>query len=264
MRTLIEIQDFVECLTSYQISYTLALTGSLARGEARNNLGRHDYKSDIDILCIIAPKDIAKTIFLKKKFFRPIPLILMNSEALDHPSNAVLSIAFDSLINNGLNLSKPVFTDKSALEFFAYQLQPLAYYRSRLYNSTSQEKRRLYSKIATTCLKLLYLIDQPDHRSFVYEYELNSHHFVNVDEILVRDIVNRALPDEQLRLTTEWLEARVAECSLISKSSDFLASTNLYLLDRYIYSKEIIEAVFLENNRLSRSDSLFFKGCLDD
>jgi hypothetical protein len=183
----------------------------------------------------------------------------MSSEALDHPSNAVLSIAFDSLIHNGLKLSKPVFTDTSAAEFIAYQLQPLAYYTSQLRSSTPQEKRRLYCKIAITCLKLLYLIDHADRRSFVYEDELNSHHFIGIDEILIRAILSRSMPDDQLRLAAKYLKTLVEKCQFISETADFLPSTNLYCLDRYIYSEEIIEAVFLENNRLSRSDALFIK-----
>lgn len=259
MRKLKEIQDFVEFLTGSKIPYTLALTGSTARGELRNNSGQNDYKSDTDVLCIIAPEDIAATLSCKEKCIRPTPLILMNSKALNYPSNAVLSIAFDSLINNALNLSKPVFTDASTAEFIAYQLQPLAYYTSQLHNSTPQAKRRLYSKIAITCLKLLYLVDHSGRRSFVYEYELNSHQFVNVDEMLIRDIVNRELPDDQLRLAAESLEALVIQCPLITETAGFLASTTLYFSDKNIYSKEIIEAVFLENNRLTRSDALFIK-----
>lgn len=186
----------------------------------------------------------------------PSPLILMSSKALNHPSNAVLSLTIHSL-NNELNLSKPIFTNASATEFLAYQLQPLAYYASQLHNSAPQDKRRLYSKIAITCLKLMYLANHADKRTFIYEHELKSHPFTDIDATLVRDILDRALPDDKLLLAVTSLESLVMQYPLIAEIASFLASTNLYFSDKNTYPIEIIDAVFLENNRMKRSDALF-------
>jgi hypothetical protein len=105
----------------------------------------------------------------------------------------------------------------------------------------------------------MYLADHPDRRSFIYEDELYSHHFLNINGTLIRDTVDRTLPDDHLRLAAKFLEALALQCPLIAESIDFLISTNLYSLDQYIYAKEIIDAVFLENNRITRSDALFIE-----
>ncbi|BBN57397.1 hypothetical protein TRE132_55220 [Pseudomonas chlororaphis subsp. aurantiaca] len=257
MSELTEVEGFIKCLVDSNIPHTLALTGSTARGELRSNSGQYDYESDLDILCIVEADSIAATLSCKKSYSCPIPLILMSSTALNYPSNAVLSIAFDSLISNDLGLSKPVFTDTNVAEFISYQAQPLAYYASQLAGSTLSTKRRLYSKISITCLKLLYLTDRLDRRSFIYEHELKSHHFVNVDEALVLGILNRELPDEQLRAAAEYLEMLVIACPSIMELVDSLESTRFHFLDKSRYSRKIIEAVFLENNRLKRTDALF-------
>ena len=107
MSGLMKVNGFIKSLSAAGLRFTLALTGSAARGELRNNSGLCDYTSDTDILCIIDPKDINEVLSHKKQNFHTIPLILMSSEALNHPSNAVLSINFDSLIENQLKLSKP-------------------------------------------------------------------------------------------------------------------------------------------------------------
>ncbi|MGE7958415.1 hypothetical protein ACQKQA_17835 [Pseudomonas sp. NPDC089530] len=259
MSELIEIEGFITCLTNANIPHTLALTGSTARGELRKNSGRYDYDSDTDILCIIEPDSIAETLSCKREYAHSIPLILMSASALNHPSNAVLSIAFDSLINNDLNLSKPDFTNTRAAEFIAYQFQPLAYYASQLKHSTPDARRRLYSKIAITCLKLLYLAHHPGRRSFIYERELKLQNFTSIDEMLVQNILNRDLPDAELRDTAERLERQVAQCASIIAAADFLESTRLYVLDKDKYSKEIIDSIFLENNKLKKSDTLFIE-----
>ncbi|WPO46644.1 hypothetical protein [Pseudomonas sp. S1Bt23] len=259
MSELIEIEGFITCLTNARIPYTLALTGSTARGELRNNSGRYDYDSDTDILCIIEPDSISATLSCKKNYTHSIPLILMSACALSHPSNAVLSIAFDSLITNDLSLSKPDFTNTSTAEFIAYQLQPLAYYTSQLKYSKPETQRRLYSKIAITCLKLLYLTQHPNKRSFIYEQELKLQGLTNIDEMLVQKILNRDLPDTELRDATERLEHQVTQFASIIAAADFLESTRLYILDKDNYSKRIIESIFLENNKLKRSDTLFIE-----
>ncbi|MDO7928326.1 hypothetical protein Q6A51_16170 [Pseudomonas sp. KFB-139] len=259
MYNLVEIKSFVDSLKESRIPYTLALTGSTARGELRSNSSPYDYNSDTDILCILAPSDIAAALSCKEKCSESTSLILMSSEALNHPSNAVLSIAFDSLIINDLHLSQPLFDDVNAAEFIAYQLQPLAYYTSNLRHSTPALKRRLYSKVAITCLKLLYLADHSDKRSFIYESEVKQHNFTNVDEVLVHSIINRELPDEPLQRAAEHLEKLVIQCPLIVKAASVLTSTKLYLSDKETCSAHIIEAVFLENNKLKRSDALFIR-----
>ncbi|MCV4342573.1 hypothetical protein [Pseudomonas capsici] len=264
MRDLIEIKEFIDSLKTSSLPYTLALTGSTARGELRSNSSPYDYNSDTDILCIIAPRNIAEALSYKEKCSESTPLILMSSEALHYPSNAVMSIAFDSLITNDLDLKRPIFTDVQAVEFIAYQLQPLAYYTACLQQSIPSLKRRLYSKIATTCLKLLYLIDHSDKRNFIYERELKQNHFANIDEGLVHNILNRELPDFELQHHAEHLTAQVIHNPLIAQAAGFLTSTRLYLTGKDTYSAQIIEAVFLENNRLKRSDALFIKGSLNE
>lgn len=66
-----ETHGFIECLSRSRIPHTLALTGSAARGELRNNLGKYDYKSDTDILCIIAHNDIESALCCKQKYICP-------------------------------------------------------------------------------------------------------------------------------------------------------------------------------------------------
>ncbi|WP_411565764.1 hypothetical protein ACLIN3_23775 [Pseudomonas orientalis] len=250
-------EDFLVCLTDKDIVYTLALTGSSARGESRKNTSRHDYTSDIDVLCFIDPKDIAQTMRCKNAYEEYSPLILMSSEALKHPSNAILSMDLEWFGGNGLLLQKPDFSGHRADEFLAYQIQPLAYYNAQLTNSTSRIARRLYSKICITCLKLFYLSEYPERRSFVFEHELIPHHFAEVSTVLVEHIVNRDLPDEQLQSVAQHLKTLITQRRLVTESASFLESTALFFSSDNQHADKIIEAVFLENNKLSKAESLF-------
>lgn len=259
MRALNEYQEFVDLLEASRIACTLALTGSTARGELRKNSGNYDYASDTDILCIIAPDDIAAALSCKEKCSDSTPLILMSSDALKMPSNAVLSIAFDSLLSNGLDLTKPVFSQASMESFLSYQLQPLAYYTAQLHDAQPQAKRRLYSKIAITCLKLLYLMNHPDRRKFIYEYELRSHPFMSIDGVLLHSLLDRELPDAPLKRVAESLETQIRQCPPIAEAAEFLTSTKLYWAGNGNDSEKIVESVFVENNKLKRSDALFIR-----
>ncbi|KAB0567609.1 hypothetical protein C9383_19470 [Pseudomonas palleroniana] len=251
--------DFLATLTSMGIAYTLAVTGSTARGEVRKNTSRYDYVSDIDVLCLVAPKDIQQTLLCKCLCEQGSSLILMSSEALKSPSNAVLCMEPDWLGKNGLFLSRPDFAGFRTAEFLAYQTQPLAYYKAQLNNSKTQIERRLYSKICITCLKLLYLSENLEKRSFVFEHELKLYNFPKVNATLVKNIINRELPDDLLQSAAQHLENLVSQCSLITESAVSLDSTALYFSDKNQNADKIIEAVFVENNKLSRAESLFLK-----
>ncbi|MDR9862711.1 MULTISPECIES: hypothetical protein [Pseudomonas] len=253
----IETCDFIKSLSDNDIPCTLALTGSTARGESRTNSAAYDYESDTDILCIVSPPDIEAVLFHKNRQSAAAPLILMSSEALAYPSNAVLSVNFDSLIKDELNLSKPDFTNADTAQFFSYQAQPLAYYSAQLPLATLEVQRRLYSKIAICSLKLLYLANEPDRRSFIYEQELIQLNSPAIENQLIQDIVNREIPDVQLRRTAEHLQNQIAKCPIIMEMSGQLESTRLHFLEKFKYSREIIESVFLENNRLKKADTLF-------
>ncbi|PKH22862.1 nucleotidyltransferase domain-containing protein [Pseudomonas fluorescens] len=252
-------EDFLSRLTDKDIVYTLALTGSTARGEARKNTSRHDYTSDIDVLCLIDPKDIPQTLCCKNAYEKCSSLILMSSEALKHPSNAILSMELDWFGDNGLLLQKPDFSGHRADEFLAYQTQPLAYYNAQLTNSTAHVARRLYSKICITCLKLLYLSEYPERRRFVFEHELIPHRFPEVSTALVEHIVNRDLPDDQLESVAQHLKNLITQHRLITESATFLDSTALYFSSEDQQADKIIQAVFLENNKLSKPESLFLR-----
>ena len=255
----LEETGFLALLSDMGIAYTLALTGSTARGEMRKNTSRYDYTSDIDVLCLIDPKDIQQTLHCKQSYKQCSSLILMSSEALKYPSNAILSMAPDWLGGNGLLLLKPNFTGYCKAEFLAYQAQPLAYYNAQLKNSTVQPVRRLYSKICITCLKLLYLSEYSERRSFVFEHELKLHRFPEASGALVEQIVNRELPDDQLQSVAQHLETLIAQCAIITESAICLDSTALYFSSKNHHTDKIIEAVFLENNKLSKAESLFLR-----
>lgn len=254
---MLETQRYLQRLADARIPYVVALTGSAARGEFRNNTGNFDYTSDTDVLCIIDSNDTAKALSCKAGITQHVPLILMSSEAMKYPSNAVLSIAFDSLINNTLGLTKPSFSEVSTGAFIAYQMQPLAYYASLLRTSPIEVKRRLYSKIAVTCLKLFFLTRNTHKRSFIFESDLLAQPMGGKEAVMVRNIINRALSDEVLQRTAEQLQAKILCCERLVESANCLVSTKLYLCGKTKFEAEIREAVFLENNRLLRSEAIF-------
>ena len=253
---MLTVQRFTHALMNANIPFTLALTGSSARGECRNNTGSYDYTSDTDLLCIIHSRDILRVQQCKSEVSTFVPLILMSSEALKYPSNAVLSIAFDSLSRQGIELVRPSFAHVEMREFIAYQMQPLAYYASRLNHSSLLEKRRLYSKIAITCLKLLYLVEHTGLRSFIFESTLSSLSFKGIDVQDVRSLINRDLPDQALQRAASRLQETIKCSDILVESADVLISTKLYFNDVNADSSRIREAVFLENNRLTLSESL--------
>ncbi|MGU9853434.1 hypothetical protein ACU680_21895 [Pseudomonas koreensis] len=257
MSEVMAAEGFLRSLTDSGVGFTLAPTGSTARREMRNNSGSCDYTSDTDILCIINAEDIDKTLTQKRKSFQKLSLILMSTDALSYPSNAVLSIDFDALIENQLKLSKPNFASSSTAGFISYQAQPLAYYSAQLNHSAPEAQRRLLSKISISCLKLLYLADHVDRRSFVYERELLAYNNTRISNRLICKILNRETPDAELTSIAEILQHHVSECQVLTQFTRNLTSTSLYFLDKQKYSQEIIEAVFLENNRMSRADALF-------
>lgn len=251
------VQLFTQSLVNANIPFTLALTGSSARAESRSNVGRYDYISDTDELCIVNSRDISSVLRCKDGVSACVPLILMSSEALKYPSNAVLSIAFDSLSRNDLALVRPSFAHVGTREFIAYQMQPLAYYASRLSCSSFLERRRLYSKISITCLKLLYLVENVGQRDFVFESTLSSLSFKGIEDKIVRALMTRDLSDQGLQQAANLLQAAIKRSGILTESANALRSTTLYLEDVNTYSSHIIEAVFLENNRLTMPESLF-------
>lgn len=251
------VQLFTQSLVHANIPFTLALTGSSARGEFRNNSGNYDYTSDTDELCIVDSRDISRVLLCKDGVCACVPLILMSSEALKYPSNAVLSIEFNSLCRNDLELVRPSFAHVETREFIAYQMQPLAYYASRLGGSSFLERRRLYSKISITCLKLLYLVENVGQRDFVFESTLSSVSFKGIEDKVVRALITRDLSDQDLQQTANILQAAIKRSGILIESANVLRSTTLYLEDVNIYASHIREAVFLENNRLTMPESLF-------
>lgn len=253
---MLAVQRFAQSLISANIPFALALTGSSARGEFRNNTRRYDYFSDTDVLCIVDSRDISRVLLCKANLSTVVPLILMNADALKYPSNAVLSIAFDSVFSNGLELVRPSFHHVDPREFIAYQLQPLAYYYSQLRGSSFMGKRRLYSKIAITCLKLLYLVENRGHRDFIFESMLSSLSFKGIEDKIVRALISRDLSDQALQRAANTLQATIKRTEILIESADVLASTTLYLNDVSANASHIREAVFLENNKLTLSQSL--------
>ena len=252
-----EVREFADLLVDFDVPFTIALTGSVARGEDRRGLGKWDYQSDVDLLCIVRGEYFEVLMEAKAQSKRTCPLILMTYESLVRPSNAVLSISKEIVFGNDDFFCLPHHISVSAEEYMSYQAQPLAYYAAKLRMSDEKLYRRLYAKIAITCIKLIYLSGDLKRKSFVYESELAAHCFSGVDRELVRKIVNRNIEDTSWEGVSKYVQGLVFENQVITDLASNLESTEVFFSTRGHDTDSVVESVFRENNGMSRSDALF-------
>lgn len=250
---------FISAMRNRKISHSIAITGSYSRNELRTNSSQYDYNSDIDILCIVLHKDIRLVQQIKEEYHGKVELILMDSNCINTPSNAILSLTERSFIYNGLNLVLPDFSYIEFNIFFEFQIQPLAYYKSKLETAKKSERRRLLYKVAISCLRIIYSSENSEHRTFIYEKNIKSWAFKKINSALAADVLERNIPDQDLMDSCHKLEEIALSTAINILSSPILRSVQIYLSRPPMIGSDLIEQVFIENNNLSRSEALFIR-----